>query len=720
MIESQQISQLQVTGMRCASCAARIERGLQAETGVVSAVVNFATGQASVYGTVPTPRLVALVDELGFSARPSESGDSGRLAAEYERKARRGKWRAVLSAVLTLPVVIFGMSGFTAPEVVVVEAVLTAVVVFVFGQEFHVAALRQARAGSTTMDSLVSVGTLAAFFYSLWALGVGEPVYFETASVIVTFILIGRALEARAKGRATDALARLVALGAKKARLQRGDTEVEVPVDHLRIGDRVVVRPGEKLPADGRVVEGTSAVNESMLTGESVPVDKVAGDDVYGATINVDGRLVVEVRRIGDESKLAQIIALVERAQGEKAPVQRVADRVAAVFVPIVFLLAVLTFSGWLVGGASVGEALVYAVAVLIIACPCALGLATPTAIMVGSGRAAHEGVLFRGGDVFERAQRVDTVILDKTGTLTEGRMSVTEIVADDAVEALRSAAAVEQSSEHPIGRAIVQHAKEQGLSIPMATDFKATAGVGVCAEVEGREVRVERWGQASDDRSAPSTRLEQRASALTESGQTVVAVWAGDRYMAAIGVADTIRPTSAEAVTRLKRSGFDVIMVTGDHEMAAQRVARAVGIETVVSEQRPEDKAAYVQSRQSEGRVVAFVGDGINDAPALAAADLGMAVGTGSDTAIETGQVVLMSGDPMLVPKAIALACQTLSIVRQNLFWAFIYNVAAIPAAIVGFLSPMVAAAAMALSSVTVVGNALRLRRVAVFDGRH
>ena len=710
---------LTVGGMSCASCATRVERVLNQQPGVASAVVNFAGRQASVYGVTEAEALTRAVESIGFTAERARADERGRVAQRYAEEATALRRTLVASAAATAPVFLLAMAGVDATWSRVVQAVLTTVVVFGFGWSFHRVAWARARTFDANMDTLVSVGTLAAYFYSVWAIAVGQPIFFETAAVIVTLILFGRYLEAKAKGRATDAVARLLALGAKNARLVRDDAEVEVPIEHVRVGDRVVVRPGEKLPVDGRVVEGASAVDESMLTGESIPVDKAVGDAVYAATLNREGRLIVNATEVGAGTRLSQIVDLVERAQLEKAPVQRLVDRVAAVFVPVVFIVAGLTFAVWFgLLGSTVGTALVNAVAVLIIACPCALGLATPTAIMVGSGRGATEGILFRGGDAFERARGLTTVVMDKTGTLTRGRMAVKRVVGEDELMVLRNAAAVERASEHPVAKAIVEAASERKIDVPPVSDFIAVPGRGVTATVEGHTVRVGRIDSlqtvvVTDDDRAMLARLEG-------AGDTVVLVAIDDRVVGAIALADTVRSTSAQAIARLRRAGLSVVMVTGDNSAAAAAVAEQVGIDRFEAAQLPEGKAAYVRRLQAAGQAVAFVGDGINDAPALAVADLGIAVGTGTDAAIEAGQVVLVSGDPLLVSRALDLAQRTYLIVRQNLFWAFFYNVAAIPMAAVGLLSPMIAAGAMALSSVTVVGNALRLRRVAADELSH
>ena len=697
-------TELPIEGMTCAACAARIGRGLSDLDGVVEANVNYATARAVVSYDPDAVDLAAFsttIQKLGYAV--AADGD-----ASEEQLAELGR-RLVAAVVLSVPTVAISMVSalqFGGWEWVV--AALATPVVWWVGWPFHRTALRNLRHGSTTMDTLVSMGTGAAWAWSAVALlAVDGHVYFETAAVIVTLILLGRWFEARAKRRSGDAIRALAGLGASTARLEDGTT---IDVDDLRVGMRLVVRPGEKVPVDGLVVDGASSVDASMITGEPVPVVVGVGDEVIGATINGNGSLTVEAVRVGGDSKLAQIMRLVDEAQASTAPVQRLADRVSAVFVPTALGIAGVTLIGWLVAGRPASEAFTAAVAVLIIACPCALGLATPTAIMVGTGRGASLGVIIKGGEVLEATRQVNHLVVDKTGTVTEGRMelvSVTAALGTDRSEVLRRAASVESRSEHPVGEAIVAAAPD----IQPVSGFQNLPGLGVQATVAGVEVVVGRI-QLFDE--VHEGLLAAMAEAEDTGGTAVLAGWDGTARGVLV-LADRIRPTSAEAVAAFRDLGLDVTLLTGDNARTAQAVASAVGIDRVVAEVMPEDKDAEIQRLQAEGQVVAMVGDGINDAPALARSDLGIAVGTGTDVAIETSDLTIVSGDLRAVADAIALSRQTLATIKGNLFWAFAYNTAAIPLAALGILNPMIAAGAMGFSSVFVVTNSLRLRR---FDG--
>ena len=697
--------ELPIGGMTCAACATRIGRGLNGLEGVDEANVNYATARAVVSydpDSVDPATFDTAIRNLGYSVA-ADGADEG--AAE-EDLADLGR-RLVVAFVLSVPAMLVSMVPalrFGGWEWVV--AALTTPVVWWVGWPFHRVALRNLRHGSTTMDTLVSMGTGAAWTWSAVTLLTVDDghVYFETAAVIVTLILLGRWFEARARRRSGDDIRALAGLGASTALLEDGST---VAVEAIEVGMRLMVRPGGKIPVDGVVVDGASSVDASMITGEPAPVPVGVGDEVIGATINGNGSITIEAVRVGNETKLAQIMRLVDEAQASTAPVQRLADRVSAVFVPTALGIAAVTLIGWLVAGQPATEAFTAAVAVLIIACPCALGLATPTAIMVGTGRGASLGVIIKGGEVLEATRQIDHVVVDKTGTITEGRMeliSVTAAPGTDRSKVLQRAASVESRSEHPVGEAIVAAAPD----LEPVSGFENLPGLGARARVDGVEVVVGRR-QMFDE--VPEDLAAIMAQAEEAGGTAVMAGWNG-RAHGVLVVADRIRPTSAEAVAAFRELGLEVTLLTGDNARTARTVAAAVGIHRVVAEVMPEDKDAEIQRLQAQGHVVAMVGDGINDAPALARADLGIAVGTGTDVAIETSDLTIVSGDLRAVADAIALSRRTLSTIKGNLFWAFAYNTAAIPLAALGILDPMIAAGAMGFSSVFVVTNSLRLRR--------
>ena len=715
--------ELDLEGMTCASCAARIEKVLNRQPGVAEANVNFATERARVLVDPERPAaadaLIAAVERAGYGARRRATGTDERAAAEG-----RGYFnRFVVAAVLTAPAMAIAMIS-DARWAMVAAWVLVTPVQFWAGWGFLANAARLARRREANMDTLIAVGTLAAYVYSVWAvLAMRDDVYFETAGTIITLILLGKYLEATSRGRASAAIRDLIRLGAKEARVIRDGADVMIPTEQVVPGDMLIVKPGEKIPVDGAVRAGASAVDESMVTGESVPREKGPGDEVIGGTINQHGVMTIEATRVGAETVLAQIVRMVEEAQGSKAPIQRLADRVASIFVPIVLVVAGGTFVAWLATGHDVGDALISAVAVLIVACPCAMGLATPAAIMVGTGRGAQLGVLIRNGEVLERSRRVDVVVLDKTGTITQGRMRVTDVVADTwnanpETEAgvLAAAAAVESASEHPIGRAVAEAAKERGLPIPAVSGFRAESGLGATGDVEARRVVVGRTALLAENSLMSRAELDERRTGLEREGKTVFGVGWDRRVRGLIAVADTIKPSSPAAVHAIRSLGLHVVMLTGDNRASAEAIAREVGIEHVRAEVLPSDKVDEVKRLQADGKRVAMVGDGINDAPALAQADLGVAIGSGTDVAIEASDITLVGDDVLGVPTAIRLARRTYRTIVQNLFWAFVYNTALIPLAALGLVNPMLAAGAMAASSVSVVGNALRLKRTQAY----
>lgn len=704
--------QLAIEGMTCASCAKRIERQLNKLAGV-SAAVNYATERAAVTfdpSKVQLEDLIRAVEAAGYGAKLPEAATEADPALSY-------RWRLALSLGLSVPLVVFAWIGASRPpDWKWVSFALATVVVAVGGWPFHRGALVNARHGAVTMDTLVSMGTVAAWTWSTVVLvtGIRTSVYFDTAGVITALILLGRYLEARAKRRSSEAVRKLLELGASEARVLKGGAEVLVPVESLAVGDQFVVRPGEKVAADGVVVSGTAAIDMSLLTGEALPVEVGPGDAVAGGSLNTSGRLVVEATRVGSSTALAQIARLVAEAQATKAPIERLADRVSAVFVPVVIAISSLTLAGWLLAGGSATAAFTAAVAVIVIACPCALGLATPTALMVGTGRGAELGIIIKGPEVLEQVRQVTTVVLDKTGTLTEGKMSVVQVVPRDAAdeeELVRMAAAAEASSEHPIGQAISTYGRERLGELPTPESFSARAGLGIEAVIQGHAVVVGRPSFIADWGVHLTGELEAKAADLETKGSTVVAVALDGELKGLIAVADRIRPTSRQAVAGLRALGLVPVLVTGDNERTAKAVAAEVGIDRVIAGVLPQGKVVEIERLQQVGEVVAMVGDGINDAPALAKADLGIAIGTGTDIAMEASDITLVAGDLLGAVDAIRLSRRTLSTIKTNLAWAFGYNIVAIPLAVAGIVNPIIGAATMAFSSVFVVTNSLRLR---------
>ncbi len=708
-----------ITGMTCAACSGRIEKVLSRTSGVKSASVNLATMRADVeFESITADDIINVIASLGYGARIHSDAPTGE-----EKERRKMLISFIFSAILTLPMLVgmlvspFGFHWAHILHNPYLQFALATPVQFFVGSRFYKHAFLAVKSGSATMDVLVAIGTSAAYFYSVYLTfftnaihtnSSSMQVYFEASATVITLVLLGKLLEARAKSRTADAVKKLISLQAMTATVIRDGRELEVPLSEVKCGDTVIVRPGEKIPVDAVVLSGSSAVDESSLTGESVPVDKSENDTVYSGTVNTTGALTLTATAVGADSMLSRIIRMVEQAQGSKAPIQKTADKVSAVFVPAVLIAAALTFAGWFIFTGRLESALVNAVSVLVIACPCSLGLATPTAIMVGTGLGAQHGILIKGGETLEKLHLIDTVVLDKTGTLTIGEPTVTDIVPNGVSEKqlLQITASVQKMSEHPLAKAIVNAFDGEVISM---SNFQSVTGMGVTAEADGKTIAVGKpalllkFGAKSD--------LEAM-KALEDGGKTVMAVSVGDKYIGCIGVADRLKSNASETVNQLKALGAEVYMLTGDNRRTADAIAKQAGITNVFAEVMPQDKADHVKSLIEKGKKVAMVGDGINDAPALACADTGIAMGGGTDIAIESGDVVLINSDILRAPAAIRLSNATMRKIKQNLFWAFFYNTVGIPLAAFGLLSPVIAGAAMAFSSVSVVTNSLLLKK--------
>ena len=712
-----------IAGMHCASCSARNERALKKLQGVRDATVNFATHSARVVfddAVTSELKLHEVVVENGYQVLTPEFADDHKLRVQRElHSARR---RAFLALAGAAPVAALGMLDIELPWAFLglnasiwIEAVLSAVVILILGSEFHVGMLRQARNMAANMDTLISIGTLAALFYSVWIMiAGGHHFYFETGAVIASLILLGRYFEARSRGQASEAIEKLIELGAKTARVIRDGNEQDVPIEEVKVGDVLLVKPGEKVPVDGKVTNGNSNIDESMLTGESMPIAKAKGDDVFGATVNVSGAFEMQATKVGLDTTLAQIVKMVADAQVNKAPIQRLADRISGIFVPIVLGVALLTAASWYLYTGDIYQSFVPAVAVLVIACPCSLGLATPMAIMVGTGVGARRGILIKNGEALERGKKIDVVIFDKTGTLTEGKPKVTDVIPANsqttADQVLALTASIERLSEHPLAQAVVLAAREGNLPFVDVRDFENLAGKGVRGKVDNVAVIVGSPRLLQEYGVPLNLHLESIGKHEADA-KTVIAVAHNNELVGVIAIADRVKVDAKAAVDRLRCQGIETVMITGDNRKTAEAIAKQIGIDRVFAEVLPQDKVEHVRTYQKQGQRVAFVGDGINDAPALVQADLGIAIGTGTDIAIEAGNIVLVKGNPLKVIEALTLSRLTFRTIKQNMFWAFFYNVAAIPLAALGLLNPMVAAAAMAGSSLSVVGNSLRIK---------
>lgn len=718
-------AEFDITGMTCAACSNRIEKVLNKQPAIQNATVNLSTEVATVDyypGNIDESDIIERIKKLGYDATLKSEEQSDRK----ENELRRKKYKLILAAVLSLPLLLTMLThlfGIHLPHIFMnpwFQFAFAFPVQFIIGWQFYTGAYKSLRSGSANMDVLVALGTSAAFFYSLyesikWMRGLtNDPhLYFETSAVLITLILFGKYLEARAKSQTTNALSSLLNLQAKDARVMRDGKEQMVSINALQVGDQIIVKPGEKVPVDGVIIKGNSSVDESMLTGESIPVEKHMGDKVIGATMNKNGSFTMEATKVGKDTALQSIVKIVESAQGSKAPIQRMADIISGYFVPIVVGIAILTFIVWMLFVKQGFEAsLVAAISVLVIACPCALGLATPTSIMVGTGRAAERGILFKGGEHLERTHEIDTIVLDKTGTITKGEPEVTDFTGDD--RALQYLASSEQSSEHPLASAIVKYAEEQAVSLEEVSHFEAVPGHGIRTQIDNEDIYVGNRKLMQQYNIEIET-FEPNMQLFEAQGKTAMMIAYEGKVQGVVAVQDTVKPSAKDAIDELKVMGIEVIMLTGDNTRTAQAIASEVGIDEVIAEVLPEDKAEKVKALQAQGRKVAMVGDGVNDAPALALSDIGIAIGTGTEVAIEAADVTILGGELTLIPEAIKLSHATIRNVKQNLGFAFGYNVIGIPFAALGLLAPWIAGLAMALSSVSVVSNALRLKSVKI-----
>ncbi len=711
---------VEITGMSCASCAKRIEDAIGNTNGVSESIVNFATRKATVTGRAPAEEIYKIIEGLGYGIVKEET------PAVSEREIAKSEWKKFLvSAILSVPVFAISMFMIHFRFSDLTQLVLTTTVIFWPGIGFFKNALKQVMHWSIGMDSLIALGAGTAYGFSVITLiKGGSGLYFESASIIITLILLGRFFETKAKGKAGEAIRKLMDLQPKMARVIRDGTEKEVPVTDVQVGERLAIRPGEKIPVDGAIIEGWTSIDESMLTGESMPIHKEEGDKVFGGTVNTTGLIYMTAENIGANTVLAHIAKLVEDAQGSKALVQRLADKVSGVFVQIVIIIALLTLGGWILAGYQFNEAIIPAVAVLVIACPCALGLATPTAVMVGTGRAAEAGILIKDTASLELAHKINTLVLDKTGTITEGKPRVTDLfnINDEKetaetdnkndLDILHIIGSCEQHSEHPIGMAIVHYVREQGIDLEEVKDFKAIAGMGIRAIYNESTVLIGS-DKLMTENNIDVSELKQKAMEIKDESKTIAFLAVDNKAESVIGIGDVVRETSKDAIQEINDMGVEVVMLTGDNEVVAETVGKEMGIVSVKSNLRPADKCDEIKEIQQSGKIVGMIGDGINDVPALATADVSFAIGTATEIAMEAANITLVKGDILRACEALKLSRQTMNIIKQNLFWAFGYNALALPVAALGFLNPMIAAGAMAFSSVSVVTNSLRLRRL-------